>query len=63
MPGCGDGFVGEEGGDEVTEEGLSVRGFATEVTVFQGSARHDGGGEGAVSDPLEAVWFGRQWII
>jgi len=27
-PGCFDGFVGYEGGDEVAEEGLSVGGFA-----------------------------------
>lgn len=27
-PGCLDGFVGHEGGDEVAEEGLAVRGLA-----------------------------------
>lgn len=40
MPGCGDGFVGEEGGDEVAEKCLSVRRLAAEMAVFQGSAGH-----------------------
>ena len=32
--------MGEEGGDEVAEEGLSVRGFAAEMAVFEVAAGH-----------------------
>jgi len=39
-PCCGDGFVFEEGGDEVAEEGLSVGGFAAEMAVFEVAAGH-----------------------
>lgn len=46
-PCCGDGFVFEEGGDEVAEEGLSVGGFAAEMAVFEVAAGHweEGGWE------------------
>ena len=39
--------MGEEGGDEVAEEGLSVGGFAAEMAVFEVAAGHGGvwGGE------------------
>lgn len=40
VPGCGDGFVFEEGGDEVAEESLSVGGFPAQVAVFEGTAGH-----------------------
>lgn len=40
VPSCGYGFMGEEGGNEVAEEGLSVRGLAAKMAVFQGSAGH-----------------------
>ena len=33
--------MGEEGGDEVAEEGLSVGGFAAEMTVFEVARGHD----------------------
>ena len=33
--------MGEEGGDEVAEEGLSVGGFAAEMAVFEVAAGHD----------------------
>lgn len=39
-PGRPDGLVGDEGGDEVAEEGLAVGGRAVQVPVFQGTARH-----------------------
>jgi len=39
-PGGGDGFVLEEGGDEVAEESLAVGAVAREVPVFDGSAGH-----------------------
>lgn len=32
--------MGEEGGDEVAEEGLSVGGFAAEMAVFEVTAGH-----------------------
>lgn len=65
VPGCGDGFVGEEGGDEIAKEGLSVGGFSAEVTVFQRSARHvgGGGGKGAISDPLEAFGLAGRHVV
>ena len=41
---CGrNGFVLEEGGDEVTEKGLPVRGFAAEMAVFHVATGHGGG--------------------
>lgn len=40
VPGRGDGFVLEEGGDEVAEEGLSVGGAAVQMAVFEGAAGH-----------------------
>ncbi len=40
VPGGADGFVFEEGGDEVAEEGLAVGGTAVEVAVFEGAAGH-----------------------
>lgn len=43
-PGRADGFVGEEGGYEVAEQGLAVGGGAVEVAVFEGAAGHCGGG-------------------
>jgi hypothetical protein len=54
-PCCGDGFVLEEGGDEVAEEGLSVGGLAAEMAVFEVAAGHgeEGGGEGR---PVERVY-------
>ena len=39
-PGRLDGFVGYEGGDEVAEEGLAVRGRAIQMPVFQVAAGH-----------------------
>ena len=39
-PGRLDGFVGYEGGDEVAEEGLAVRGLAIQMPVFQVAAGH-----------------------
>lgn len=36
----GDGFVLEEGGDEVAEEGLSVGRFTAEMAVFEVAAGH-----------------------
>lgn len=39
-PGGRDGFVLDEGGDEVAEEGDAVGGFAAEVPVFEGAAGH-----------------------
>lgn len=65
VPGCGDGFVDEEGGDKIAKEGLSVGGFSAEMTVFQRSARHVGGGgrEGAISDPLEAFGSAGRHVV
>ena len=40
MPGSADGFVGDEGGDQVAEEGLSVRGVTIQMAVFVGAAGH-----------------------
>ena len=40
VPGRLDGFVRDERGDEVAEEGLPVRGGAVQVPVFQGAAGH-----------------------
>ncbi len=39
-PGRLDGFVGDERGDEVAEEGLPVGGGAVQMAVFQGAAGH-----------------------
>ena len=41
-PGRLDGFVGEERGDKVAEEGLPVGGGAVQVPVFGGAAGHWG---------------------
>lgn len=41
-PGRHDGFVLDEGSDEVAEEGLSVRRVSAEVSVFHVAARHGG---------------------
>lgn len=40
VPGCGYGFMGEERGDQVAEEGLSVGGFATQMPVFHSASGH-----------------------
>ena len=40
VPGRLDGFVRDERGDEVAEEGLPVRGGAVQVPVFHGAAGH-----------------------
>lgn len=40
VPGRGYGFVGEERGDEVTQESLSMRGLAAKMAVFQRSTGH-----------------------
>ena len=40
VPGRLDGFVRDERGDEVAEEGLPVRGGAVQVPVFHGTAGH-----------------------
>ena len=40
-PGRRDGFVSEEGSDEVAEEGLSVGGIAAEMAEFEVAAGHD----------------------
>ncbi len=49
-PGGCYGLVGEEGGYQVAEEGLPVRGVAVQVPVFHGAAGHGvgvlGGGRG-----------------
>lgn len=42
VPGRLDGFVRDERGDEVAEEGLPVRGGAVQVPVFHGAAGHCG---------------------
>lgn len=36
----GDGFVGEERGDEVAEQGLPVRGLTAEMAVLCGAPCH-----------------------
>ena len=36
--------MGDEGGDEVAEEGLAVGGIAVQMPVFQRTASHRGGG-------------------
>ena len=41
-PGGCYGFVFDEGGYQVAEEGLAVRGVAAEVAVFEGAAGHCG---------------------
>lgn len=46
-PGRLDGFVGYEGGDEVAEEGLAMRGRAIQMPVFQVAAGH-----GLENEPL-----------
>ena len=39
-PGGFDGFMGYEGGDEVSKEGLPVGGAAVEMAVFHMAASH-----------------------
>ena len=59
-PGGADGGVREEGGDEVAEEGLPVRGGAVEVPVFEGAAGH-GCGAG-VCRLVGGGWGGGFWV-
>lgn len=49
---CGcDGFMLEERGDEVAEEGLSVRGLAAQMAEFGSTSGHSvGGGESGLFD-------------
>ncbi len=40
VPGCSYGFVGEEGGDEIAEEGLTVGGFAAQMAILHCASGH-----------------------